>query len=97
MSITFFNEYYLFHKNPHVVDSNELCPVYPFQLKQLKYEDPEDEGAVGATMNFMVDFGIYIHILLEKFDSHVRSLLWQGVPGWFTSVWQIKFWWFSFF
>ena len=23
-----------------VVDGNELCPVYPFQLKQLKYEDP---------------------------------------------------------
>ena len=67
MSITFFNEYYLFHKNPHVVDNNELCPVYPFQLKQLKYEDPEDEGAVEATMDFMVDFGIYIHTSLEKF------------------------------
>ena len=23
-----------------VVDGNELGPVYPFQLKQLKYEDP---------------------------------------------------------
>ena len=23
-----------------VVDSNELGPVYPFQLKQLKYKDP---------------------------------------------------------
>ena len=23
-----------------VVDGNELGPVYPFQLKQLEYEDP---------------------------------------------------------
>ena len=23
-----------------VVDGNKLGPVYPFQLKQLKYEDP---------------------------------------------------------
>ena len=86
-----------FHNNPHVVDSNELCPVYPFQLKQLKYEDPEDEGAVEATIDFMVDFGIYIHIPLKKIELYVRSLLWQGVPGWLTSVLQIKLWWFSFF
>ena len=35
-----------------VVDSNELGPVCPFQLKQLKYEDPQDEGAIGTTMDF---------------------------------------------
>ena len=49
-----------------VVDGNELGPVYPFQLKQLEYEDPEDEGAVGATMDFMADFDIDIHISLKK-------------------------------
>ena len=38
--------YLLYHYiTPHswfatVVDGNELGPVYPFQLKQLKYEDP---------------------------------------------------------
>ena len=64
-----------------VVDGNELGPVYPFQLNQLKYEDPKDEGAVGATMDFMVDFGIDIHIPLQKIESHVRSSLRQGVPG----------------
>ena len=72
------------------MDGNELGPVYPFQLKQLKYENPSDEGAVGATMDFMVDFGIDIHILLKKFESHVRSSLWQGIPGWLTSVLKIK-------
>ena len=41
-----------------LVDSNELGPVYPFQLKQLKYEDPYREGAVGATMDIIIDFGI---------------------------------------
>ena len=49
-----------------VVDSNELGLVYPFQLKQLKYQDPQDEGAVGATMDFMVDCGTDIHIMLKK-------------------------------
>ena len=29
-----------------VVEGNELGPIYLFQLKQLKYEDPSDEGAV---------------------------------------------------
>ena len=31
-----------------VVDSTELGPVYPIQLKPLKYEDHEDEGPMGA-------------------------------------------------
>ena len=31
-----------------VVGGNELGPVYPIQLKPLKYEDHEDEGAMGA-------------------------------------------------
>ena len=31
-----------------VVDVTELGPVYPIQLKQLKYEEHEDEGAMGA-------------------------------------------------
>ena len=48
-------------------------------------------------MDFMVDFGIDIHILLQKSESHVRSSLGQGVPGWLTSVLQIKLWWFSLF
>ena len=72
------------------MDGNELGPVYPFQLNKLKYEDPSDEGAVGATMDFMVDFGIYNHIPLQKSESHVRSSLRQGVPGWLPSVLQIK-------
>ena len=31
-----------------VVDVTELGPVYPIQLKKLKYEEHEDEGAMGA-------------------------------------------------
>ena len=58
-----------------VVDCNELDPANPFQLNKLKYEDPLDEGVVGATMDFMVDFGIDIHVPLKKFESHVRSSL----------------------
>ena len=73
------------------MDGNELGPVYPFQLNKLKYEDPKDEGAVGATIDFMVDFGIDIHIPLQKNESHVRSSLQQGVPGWLTSVLEITF------
>ena len=46
----------------NVVDGNELGPFYPFQLKQLRYE----EGAVGATIDLMVHFGIDIHIPLKK-------------------------------
>ena len=48
-------------------------------------------------MDFMEDFGIDIHIPLKKFESHMRSLLQQGVPGWLTSVLQIQFWKVSFF
>ena len=55
------------------MDGNELGPVYPFQLKQLKYEDPQDEGVVGATMDFMIDWGINIHIPLKNVESHVGS------------------------
>ena len=58
-----------------VVDGHELGPVYHFQLKQLKYVDPKVEGAVGATMDFMVDFGIDIHFPLKKIGVHVHSSL----------------------
>ena len=37
-------------------------------------------------MDFMVDFGIDIPIPLKKIESHIRSSLLQGVPGWLTSV-----------
>ena len=37
-------------------------------------------------MDFMVDFGIYIHIPLPKSESHVHSSLRQGVLGWLTSA-----------
>ena len=40
-----------------VVDGNELGPVYPFQLNKLEYED------------FMVDFGMDIHIPLQTKTS----------------------------
>ena len=49
----------------------------------------QDEGAVGAMMDFTVDFGRDIHI------PHMHSSLRQEVPGWLTSVLQTKFWWFS--
>ena len=45
-----------------VVDTDELGPVQPVQVKQSKYVDHEDEGAMGAMMTFMLDFGINIHI-----------------------------------
>ena len=32
-------------------------------------------------MDFKIDFGIDIHIVLKKIESHMRSLLLQGVPG----------------
>ena len=54
-------------------------------------------GLLGPHWIFMVDFGIYNHIPLQKSESHVRSLLRQGVPGWLANVLQINFWWFSFF
>ena len=48
-----------------MVDSNELGHFLPFQLKQLKYEDPKDEGAFGATMDCMVDYGVDHNIPLK--------------------------------
>ena len=53
-----------------VVDGIELGQVYPFQLNQLKYEDSQDDEVVEATRDFMVGFGIYIHIPLKKNSSH---------------------------
>ena len=41
-------------------DSNEVQPV---RVKQSKYEDHEDEGAMGATLTFMVDLCITSHII----------------------------------
>ena len=35
-----------------VVDGNELGPVHPFELKQLKCAGPYDKGAVGASWTF---------------------------------------------
>ena len=52
----------------NVVDGNELDPVYPIQLKQLNYEDPEDDWAKGATMAVITDLGINIHIPLQNFS-----------------------------
>ena len=48
-------------------------------------------------MDIMVDFGIDIHIPLQKNESHVRSSLLQGVPEWLTSVLEMKFWLIYFF
>ena len=31
-----------------VVDSNELCPVWSVQVNQSKYENHENEGAMGG-------------------------------------------------
>ena len=62
------------------MDGNELGQVYSFQLK-LKYEDPEDERVVGATMDFVVDFGIYIHIPLQKKFSRTCAACCDRVHG----------------
>ena len=34
------------------VNSNELCPVEPVQVNQLKYENHEKEGAMGGHDGF---------------------------------------------
>ena len=39
------------------------------------------EGANRVTMDFMVDFRIYIHIPLRKYEAHVHSLLDMGSLG----------------
>ena len=41
-------------------------------------------------MDFMVDFGIDIHILLPKNESHVRNLLRQGSLGDSPVSWKSK-------
>ena len=41
-----------------VVDSNELCPVLPVQVNRSKYENNENEGAIGGHDVF---FSITIH------------------------------------
>ena len=64
-----------------VVDFTEFSPVKPILMKPFKYEDHEDEGAMGATIASMKDFGINIHIRFKDFKLHVRSSLRQGVPG----------------
>ena len=56
-----------------VVDGTELGPVYPIQLKPLKYLYHENEGAMGATMAVMKDFGINIPITYKK--SRIRETL----------------------
>ena len=38
------------------VDDTEFGPVYPIQLKILKYENHEDWGVLVATMAIMKDF-----------------------------------------
>ena len=45
-----------------VDDSNELGPVEPVQVNQSNFYSHEIEGAMGAMVALMVDFGINIHI-----------------------------------
>ena len=45
--------YHFSHSPAHswfisAVDSNELCPVKPVQMNQAKYENYENEGAIGG-------------------------------------------------
>ena len=42
-------------------------------MKQLKFEDHEDELALGATMGNMKDFGINIYIPLKRLNRKVRQ------------------------
>ena len=42
-----------------VVDSNELDPVWPVQVNQLKYENHENEGALKAMMGFFLAVSIF--------------------------------------
>ena len=49
-------------------------------MKQSKYEDREDEGAMGALMAFTVNLGINIHIPLFFIKLHARSSLGLWVP-----------------
>ena len=50
-----------------VVYGNEIGPVYLVQLKELKMKIVKMKGVVGAIIDFMVNFGIDIHIQLKNF------------------------------
>ena len=52
------------------------------QSEAVKDEDQQDEGAVGARIGFMVDFGVDMHIPLKK------SLKLSGGLGhsWFSTL-----------
>ena len=47
------NNYYKTHSGfISGVDSNKLDPVKPVQVNQSKYEEYDNEGAIGAMMGF---------------------------------------------
>ena len=50
-------------------------------MKQSKYEDREDEGAMGAMMDFIVDLSIYIHVpnFFWKLHACMSLELWVTV------------------
>ena len=58
-----------------VVDGTELGPVYPIQLKPLKYEGHEVEGVTGAMVGIRTYFGINIHISVLDLDIYLSLFL----------------------